>query len=79
MRAIEKANTARFELRETSADGDEIGVHQFDERSAQEKIETDEGDHRGRIVEHASGGFLYAATLLDEISFQKFAEAAESF
>ena len=42
MLAIEKADAACFQLRQTGADGDQVGVHEFNQCSPQQEIEADE-------------------------------------
>jgi len=54
MMAIDAPRVGIFELRESCSYGDQIRVHQFDERAPQEKIEADKRDQRGRIVELSS-------------------------
>src|SRR5271163_3140975 len=76
--AVDDAHAGNLKLAEAGANGDEIGVHEFDERTAEEEIEADEGQQGGGVVKHASGGFLYSAALFDEIGFEDVAEAAES-
>ena len=65
--AIDDDDACGIQLAQAGADGDQIRVHQFDQRAAQEKVEADESQQRRRLVKHFAGGFLYLAALLDEI------------
>ena len=67
MLAIEKTDASRSQLRQARANSDQVGVHQFDQRSAHQKVEADKREQCRRVVEHPTGGFLYAAALFDEI------------
>src|SRR5262249_2916738 len=78
MMAIENANTCGVELAQSPANSDQVGMHQFNQRAAKEEIEADEGDHRGRLVKAASQTLLELAALIDEVSFQDFAQTTES-
>ena len=65
-------------MAQAGADGDEIGVHQFNQRAAKKEVEADER-HQGRgLVEHFAGSLFYLAALFDEIGFQHVPEAAEA-
>ncbi len=68
---------SRFELGQARSNRNQVGVHQLDKGPAQQKIEPNECQQGCGIVEHSARGLFHFAALLDEISLQDFAEAAE--
>src|SRR5216684_1916766 len=78
MVAVNNPRAGGLQLAKSSADGDQVRMHQLDQRAAQEEVKPDESDQRRRIVEHSAGRFLHLAALFDEIGFENLPQAAES-
>jgi len=41
---VDDAHTGRLQLSKPGAYGDQVGMHQFNQRAAHQKVEPDEGD-----------------------------------
>src|SRR5260370_28558549 len=65
MVAVDDLYTGGLQLAEPGANGNQIGVHQLDQRPAEQEIKPDEGDQLGGIVEHYAGHFLSPSSLFD--------------
>ena len=74
--AIHRFHTSCFEfLEKLRVHRAQIGMEQPDECAAKEKVETAKRDERRGIVEHAAGGVLEKAALLQQTVLHDVAQA----
>src|SRR5258708_11091594 len=78
MTAIHDAQTGGLKLANAAADGDQVRVHQLDERPAKQEVEADERHESRRIVEHPTGGLFHLSALYNEIRLQDLSQAAKT-
>ena len=67
--AVDGTYTGGLQLAKSGANCDQVRMHQFNQRPAEEKIEPDKGHQCSGIVEHPPGRFLHFAALLDKVRF----------
>src|SRR5260370_4942706 len=78
MMTIDDPHACRLQVSKSSTNGDQVRMHQLNQRAAEQKVKPDERDQRRGIVEHPPGRFLHLPALLDEICFQNFPQSAET-
>src|SRR5713101_947246 len=78
MTAIHDAPTGGLKLGNAAADGNQVRVHQLDERPAKQEVEPDERHESRRIVEHPTGGLFHLSALYNEICLQDLSQAAKT-
>src|SRR6266436_6849861 len=78
MTAIHDAQTGGLKLANAAANGDQVRVHQLNERPAKQEVEADERHESRRIVEHPAGGLFHFSALHNESCLQNLSQAAKT-
>ena len=78
MVAVDGSNACRLQLVYGRPNGDQIRMHQLDQRPAKQEIEPDKRKQGCRVVKHSAGRFFYFPAFHDEAGFQDLPEAAET-